>query len=299
MKTDIPQRQNQADILRLHAAKHRLYNQSGIFWHLSILFAVFSATLLFVVHHIELDFPVEDIFTIITALATTFFTWLIVKWSARKKREGAIVQERIDTILYGLDWNRSLSKPEEVSEEIIESSSNKSKKRPEEFKNWYSVHVAAEDSLEVQALKAQRENLSFDFLLRERFKAWCLGLFLALLFGVVLPPLFVDLSIQKTFVNWLFPVLPLLLFLWKNYDTNRKTVEKDKILEQSVRTTLRRVASGSDTITKQELRDIQDKIFEKRVAPAVIPDWFYKLHLKDLDHLIIKATDNLNRQNAQ
>ena len=296
MTQSIFERQKEDKFINLHLAKDRFYIQSEIFWKVGFWGSLIYGITMLAVYFSGFDFftqPVE----IIVGAGSLLFAGIFKKWSEKKKRQGARTQEEIDTTLFQIPWNNSLVPEREVNPDLISLAAPKSKKDPARFRTWYSLGTSAKNSHNVQILKCQRENISFDYLLRQKFtsRLFWVGT------GVIIFILGSLLVMQKTGAEWFSnTVLPLsgfFAFVAASWYDNSQTIKDHEKMEQAIRIKLQKLSQKPDAIDKADLREVQDTIFRTRAGKTIIPNSFYEKHRTELDNLIIRGTNILNEKN--
>jgi hypothetical protein len=206
------------------------------------------------------------------------------------KKLAASIQEKFDTNVLLIDWNKTLlpSKPEDG---LILRYYNKhiKKYKVDKLYGWYSNEVAAVKT-NIATLLCQRTNCSYDFTLRKRYTKTILllaastFLFLLVLAGQngLTVPIFIS--------SVLFPSLPVFVLAFKQISSNNEAIEYLKELKDLIENELENIKIN-DTIDSQLIRQIQDKIYLKRINSPLLPEWAYNFlrqNLEDEMHFSVK-----------
>jgi|GEM_PF-7038310 len=297
MSKSIFEKQKDDKFINLHLAKDRFYIESEIFWKVGFWGSLVYGISLLIVYFIKFDFIVPTI-EVIVGIGSLLFAEIFKRRSRKKKKQGARAQEEIDTQLFDLPWNDNLVPEREVNPDFVLQAAPKSKKDPKRFKEWYSVGTATSASYNAQVLKCQRENISFDYLLRKKFTS-CL--FWIMVWGIVLV-LGCGLVIKEPTLVWLLnivlPVSGFLYFVGTSWFDNSQTMKDHEKMEQAVRIKLQKLLKRKNSIDKTDLREIQDFIYRTREGKTIIPNSFYEKYRDELDNLIISGTKLLNKNIA-
>ncbi|WP_411360339.1 S-4TM family putative pore-forming effector [Pseudidiomarina salilacus] len=191
------------------------------------------------------------------------------------KELAAKIQERFDTHVFGMPWNKTLAgaKPDA---EVINSLKNKfyrvnSNKR-EHLTNWYNPKVAVVDHNK-GVLLCQRMNLYWDKAIRETVNERTL---IALAFwctSILVVALIQDVSLQTFLLTVVCPLLPILIYSLKLISDNRKSITTLTRLKEVLESTW--MDATNQHLTLANLRDVQNEIFQHRKTNRPISDRFY------------------------
>ncbi len=293
MGKSIFEKQQGSHFINLHLAKDRLYILAERYWQAGFWLSLIFSISLLVCYLLGLDFW-NNVLQAVVGLFGLVLADFFKGYSEKKKKQAARIQEQIDTELFMLPWNNALIPQGKVNPDIIQQAALKSKKNPERFKTWYSEGTANESTHYGQVLKCQRENLSFDYLLRKKFTGWLFWLFAVPLALLCIYGLVKQLSFDLFVLQFILPLSGFLYFVIRSWSDNRKTIAEQEIMEQSVRYKLQKLANNNTSIDENDLREVQDFIYRTRSAQTIVPNAFYKLYRKKLDTLIINTSKMLN-----
>lgn len=228
------------------------------------------------------DHKVLWMFVLYSILAT-FIEFFCEDRTMKLKRLAASIQEKFDAYVLLVNWNKALI-PQKPDDELIFRYYNKHVKRNrlEKLYGWYSNEILPVDT-NIATLLCQRTNCSYDFTLRERYSKTIL-----LLAGATFLVLFViagnfEVTIPQFISNVLFPSLPIFVLAFKQISSNNEAIENLKELKELIEGELA-VIKITDTIDNHLIRQIQDKIYLKRINSPLLPEWAYKLLRQNLEN---------------
>ena len=285
----------QNEIAELQCAKNQLYREAVNLNSIALSLVIITA---FVFPILTLLFPELKIILAIIGGVFGIVSGLGFKNISNKKvREAAKMQELFDVTLFGIDWNRSLVKGMPSEHEIQDAVDNNKKKKPSDFKDWYRDYTP--HSQNMAALFCQQENLFWDskqrkayFQLLVNIAVLILALGIGLAFIFKLTPLDYLLSI-------LFPQSGLVLYILIKIAFPHLSSAKKLNQEFSTVNRIAEKAKIKGEISSEELREIQDFIFESRKNSQVTPSWFYNLYKRRarLQEKLTKTAEKLNKDN--
>lgn len=180
--------------------------------------------------------------------------------------KGATAQEQFDCVVLGVDWNDSLVR--RLSDEEIRAAS-RSRTGVTEARDWYPTD---EDmAWPTSVLMCQRSNAVWA---RRQHRAYGrLVVFAALawaVFGIVVAVADAA-SLSAYLVTIALPSLPAFLDASEVYQGHAAAASSRQLLEDQTDALLASGAAG-----RQDLREIQDQLFNLRREAPLVPEWFYK-----------------------
>jgi hypothetical protein len=187
--------------------------------------------------------------------------------------KGAAAQELFDCDVLGLAWNEVLVR--QPSDEEIRSASKAfgKPKRVEKQKEWYptQVEIAWPQSVitcqRANSVWSRRQQHGYGIALIVLAVAW-------VLFGVILSMVH-NASLATYLTTIALPSLPAVLnatdFSKKHLQASSRLQE----IEDASNTLL-----GTSEVSPEDLREVQDLIFDSRRDAPKVPRWFYKLVAK-------------------
>jgi hypothetical protein len=200
--------------------------------------------------------------------AWLFVSRLLLEPFARQfQHKGATAQEMFDSAIFELDWNDTLVRP--LSEEEIRGASG-SMKDAASVRDWYpadenkpwpqSVLVCQRSNV----VWARRQHRTYSHVLLGAACAWAIiGVIVAVLDGASLADYLVTIAL---------PSLPALLDATEFARAHSSDADKRQLLEDKLNDLL-----TDGNASSQDLREIQDQLFNLRRDAPLVPGWFYKL----------------------
>jgi len=210
------QEQDTERSIRCLAAQKQLYISGKSTFAFQVLIAVPLPIAISILTPIlsKADQDVIWIFVLYSVTAT--FLELFCEDKAMKlKKLAASVQEKFDTMVLLIDWNKTLL-PRKPDDGMILRYYNKFVKRHklEDLYGWYSDEVQPVKT-NVATLLCQRTNSSYDFTLRKRYAATILLLAVFTFFMLLIIAVQYAITIPTFILSVLFPSLLVLLLVYK------------------------------------------------------------------------------------
>jgi hypothetical protein len=248
--------------------------------------------------------PIPIIISLITPIFDTSIIWIFILYgiiatfielyfedkAMKKKKLAASIQEKFDTSVLCIDWNKTLI-PNKPEDEVIFRYYQKYVKsnKIEKLYGWYSNELINVKT-NIATILCQRTNCSYDFTLRKRYTQTVL-----LIAGFTFLILFVvaghfKITIPVFISNVIFPSLPVFVLAYKQISSNKEAIENLRELKQLIEAELE-VLNINDTIDRVLIRQVQDKIYLKRINSPLLPEWAYNFlrqNLEDEMHFSVK-----------
>lgn len=266
----ISERQHSAANLKLLRAQRHLYTQAKRLQCWRMIGTIGLAAAAPLIYYL---FPNSR-----TILAIIGGVWLIASRGvledveAKQVKQAATVQEQFDVDLYGLAWNEVLV-GDRVSPELINSAAADFKGDAENLGAWYADTGNIPYPLDV--LLCQRSNLVWDWRLR-RYYALMFCIFVAVLFSSeIIAAVWTKLTFLDYLLALLIPSLAALLNGLEIAKAHFRLAEEEKAFEQKVSALWRSGLDNPRSITIEQCRDIQDRIYTLRSARPLVPDILY------------------------
>lgn len=280
--TTIAQQQNTSEMLRLLVAQAKLYSQAKRIriarLFVSVVLAVAAPPITLLVLHSDV------------ILAAVGFIWMLATYftlrglQQEKVTQAAKVQEQFDTTLFGLPWN-SMLVGQHVKPEVIFEAERVSHEDRERFRNWYSDPGALPYPLAV--LLCQRANAVWDWRLRRHYAArvaWLIG---AVLGADLLIGLLMRQSLSAFLFGLLIPTVPALQQGIETVLAHRESAAEKEELAERITDLWEVSLRDPDVVTQEQLRQIQDRIYNLRKSGPLVPDrwykWLQKHYQEDMD----------------
>ena len=261
MSNGIGERQNEENNIAYLAAKRQLYRDAKN-WNRAV--CVCSVILPFALSVLQIFITHVHTYLYILSITSWAVSGLIKRKVEKEKRTAAYIQQKFDTNVYQMPWNKYLFEKDrnvsgivaEKSEKILRDESEKSK-----LMNWYMV--ADNIGLNKGILACQRENISWDIGLRRRYKVASLG-GISIMIMIVFAS---SLICQGDVFGELFFVMPLLQWGYDTVEVLNRDIERLNKLDEMV--------NLSEEKTMIDLQIIQREICLHRESSYAIPDFFY------------------------
>ena len=100
-----------------------------------------------------------------------------------------------------------------------------------------------------------------------------------------------DFSLKKFIIEVILPSIPILNFTYKEINQNIESVDNLQKLREIIENKLSSL-SRNDVIEIEELRNIQDRIFNNRILSPLIPDFIYKILWTELEDEMNYSVEN-------
>jgi len=286
----ISSQQNLDHNIDLLIAQRYYYSQAKKFRNfritISIAFALISPFIIFYI---------SDWVTIIGSIGGA---WALIGYLFKKLLENsniekaAKIQEEFDTSLFKINWNK-LMVGEKISHEDIGYAKRKFKGDIEKLKNWYSDVL--EFPYPIDVLLCQRSNLVWDWRLKRKYS---IAIFIiALLYFIITIILssILDLKVSEYILGLFLPALSGYFIAIDEGIDHFKASRKRKNLENKLNDLSEVALSDSNSLNLDDLRQIQDCIFEFRKGPMVA-DFFYWLFRDDFENNMKNALVDFRRK---
>lgn len=301
MENTIAELQNSEVNIRLHLAKDRLYLDSEWFWWGGFWSALLIALggLIIIINPI-LSQGWEQFIGIAGGFSALFFVDRFQKWAEKRRRWAAIVQEESDLNLFKvknkmLDWNHSLIPEGFLNPDIVNRAAQRSKTDKKRFLDWYLSAKFSMPDEKQQILLCQRENLSYDYLLRSRFAQISFWTVVGIMLLTTVLCFWKNPPFREFLFQIILPLSGLLKFLWDNYQSNKTSAQDLEQMEADVRKKLKTIASESHKLTLDDLREIQDFIFRNRSTGLPIPGRFYIWLRPKMESTLSSSTESITQ----
>lgn len=201
----------------------------------------------------------------------------------RCKKTAASIQEDFDTTIFPLPENELLNTTY-VDFDIIRKYSKKDKfntKKLDRVRNWYSNEIDIIPN-NVAILFCQRMNICYDQHIKRKY----IFLLITLSTFTFITLLILTLSNGFFLIEFMLEVIllsmPIFIFTYKEFSTSLESVDNLQKLREIIEEKLDSI-SINDSINIDELRKIQDRIYQNRILSPLIPDFIYRWLWSDLE----------------
>lgn len=309
MSNDINYKQNQDQSIDMIAAFRQKYSDIKALGLIQLIISVWMPAILALIAITlknssiteQLGFSAVDIslyvsfYCVVTVFADLF---LLTNLINEGKEVAAKIQERFDTYVLDLPWNKTLAGTKPDIEEInnlrrkffqsVKNSKNN-------LVNWYNPKVSTVTH-EKGVLLCQRMNLYWDKSLRESVNSrvktmliiWCF-----FLFSIALHQ---ELAVSSLLLTAIIPLLPVLSYAARLIKDNKASIVTLTHLKASLEGAWDNVKK--DTLTIDILREVQNEIYQHRKNNRPVSDRFYwkqkDAHEESSQYSIEKMISDLN-----
>lgn len=287
----IIQEQDSETSIKYLAAQKQLYINGKSTFAFQVLIAVPIPILISIVTPLlgKEEQSIVWIFVLYSIIAT-FLEFFCEDRAMKLKKLAASIQEKFDTSVLLIDWNKTLitTKPDDG---LILRFYNKfvKKNKLDKLYGWYSNEVLPIDT-NIATLLCQRTNCSYDFTLRQRYTNTILLLAGATFLILLIVAGQNGLTVPNFISTVLFPSLPVFVLAYKQISTNNEAIDNLKELKELIESRLENL-NINDQVEPNLIRQIQDKIYLKRINSPLLPEWAYNLlrqNLEDEMHFSVK-----------
>lgn len=287
----IIQEQDSDTSIKYLAAQKQLYMNGKSTFAFQVLIAVPIPTLISIVTPLlgKEEQSIVWIFVLYSIIAT-FLEFFCEDRAMKLKKLAASIQEKFDTSVLLIDWNKTLIS-EKPDDGIVLRFYNKyiKKNKLDKLYGWYSNEVLPVNT-NIATLLCQRTNCSYDFTLRQRYTNTILLLAAATFLILLIVADQNGLTVPNFISTVLFPSLPVFVLAYKQISTNKEAIENLKELKDLIEGRLEMLRIN-DQVETHLIRQIQDKIYLKRINSPLLPEWAYNFlrqNLEDEMHFSVK-----------
>jgi len=287
----IIQEQDSETSIKYLAAQKQLYINGKSTFAFQVLIAVPIPILISIVTPLlgKEEQSIVWIFVLYSIIAT-FLEFFCEDRAMKVKKLATSIQEKFDTSVLLIDWNKTLitTKPDDG---LILRFYNKyvKKNKLDKLYGWYSNEVMPVET-NIATLLCQRTNCSYDFTLRQRYTNTILLLAAATFLVLLIVAGQNGLTVPNFISTVLFPSLPVFVLAYKQIITNKEAIYNLKELKELIEGRLENL-NINDQVEPNLIRQIQDKIYLKRINSPLLPEWAYNLlrqNLEDEMHFSVK-----------
>lgn len=265
-------------------AQRRLYSNAKKVNYLLIFITVFAPiSISFFTNFTQFKIDDKNWIYVIYAITAIIAEKIFDIYIERCKKTAASIQENFDTTVFLLPENDLLNTTF-IDLEIIHKYSKKDKldsKKVDKITDWYSKEIANIQT-NIAILFCQRMNICYDQNIKKKYSFLLVLLSITTFFVLLLFSIISDFKLQKFLIEVIFPSIPLFIFAYKEYKNNLETVDNLQKLREIIEDKLDS-ASINDSIAMEELRKIQDRVYQNRILSPLIPNFIYNLLWSELE----------------
>lgn len=257
-------------------AQRRLYtNAKKVNYFLIALTIIIPITISFTTNFSKMEINEKHWIYVLYTVIAILLEKILEIYIDRCKKTAASIQEDFDTTIFPLKANELLNTTF-VDADIIRKYSRKDRNNTDKITkvtNWYSKEIQIIPT-NVAILFCQRMNICYDQNIKKKYNQ--LLFFLSILTFLILLGLALsnEFSLMKFMIEVILPSIPIFNFTYKEYNTSLESVDNLQKLREIIEANLKSI-SINDTIDEDELRRIQDRIYQNRILSPLIPDFIY------------------------
>ncbi|MER6584834.1 S-4TM family putative pore-forming effector [Micromonospora chalcea] len=267
--SSITNAQNSERALTLLAAQRRLYSDAKTIQGTRLLITAVGAVG-GVAAALALP-PWRTSIGIITGLVLLSVSVLGGAREKRKIKEASSVQEELDVMLFGLDWNDlCVDRPTTT---IIAAAATRYKGDRSDLRDWYPDTGTVPYPMNV--LICQNSNLGWGSAAHRAWAATLTGAIVVLLCVSTIITVAGRMGVVEALIAVVVPQLSLIKELYEMTRSNLDTATSKSSAEGKVMSLWRRGLTNPAAVTLGDCRAVQDKILQFRQSGASIPDWFH------------------------
>ncbi|MEU8370088.1 S-4TM family putative pore-forming effector [Micromonospora tulbaghiae] len=275
--------QNSERALTLLAAQRRLYSDAKSIQGIRLLITAVgavggvAAALAFS--------PWRTSIGIITGLVLLSVSVLGGAREKRKIKEASSVQEELDVMLFGLDWNELCA--DRPTATTITTAATRHKSDRSDLRNWYPDTGTVPYPMNV--LICQNSNLGWGSTAHRAWAATVTGAIVVLLCVSAVITVAGRMGVVEALIAVVVPQLSLFKELYEMTRSNLDAATSKSSAEGKVLSLWRRGLTNPAAVTIGDCRAVQDKVLQFRQSGASIPDWFHN-RLRPRQEATMRAT---------
>ncbi|MFC6040328.1 S-4TM family putative pore-forming effector [Paenisporosarcina macmurdoensis] len=289
---NIATRQNKTINLKRLAAQRQIYSEAKDLLNIQFLVCVVAAIVFAILANILSD--EFAIYPITGAILCVLFNEVYLSKRIKKlTTKAAYIQEEFDCDVLLIPKNRM----KEDFPELLEIINYKSKKFLEKgnnydlLKDWYPGIKEADISY--GRIICQNTNCFWNKKLRERYSAYLAGFFWIIFILLLVISIMNDLTLTSFIGAVLAPLIPSIVFVYNIFAVNKDSITKLNHIKIKLNEIIEKLKVKEHYPKEQldnDIRSLQDLIFENRLIISLTPDKFY-FRYRDRDEGIAAASN--------
>ncbi len=290
-KNDIKLRQNEPEFIRLLKAQRVAYSIAKRYTTVDQIF-ILLAILMPLFNFLDVSDSFKSSLTV-WGLLWLGLSFLFDFMEKKMTEKGADIQEEFDNNLFNLPQSSSQQTKNYRGEDITKLSA---KYKKEDLKDWYNLDEIEFLKPNLAALVCQRYNCSWDTELRKSYNKLAIIfaiVYYAIMIGVVF---YMDLSFRDFIMVFFLPSSALLKFAINNYVKQTEKIKKTDKQLTKIEDLLDVFKEHKVVPTTDEIRKIQDAIYNARKKGSQIPNWFYNLTKKTVEYVSKETVDGIVKE---
>ncbi|KFF24847.1 S-4TM family putative pore-forming effector [Chryseobacterium vrystaatense] len=282
--TEILHNQNLDSNIDKLLAQRRLYSNAKKINYLLIIVTVVAPILIsFITNFTQLKIDDKNWIYVIYMVLVITCEKILEIYIDRSKKTAASIQENFDTTVFSIPENKTLNTTFIDLDLIRKYSKNDRQniKKVSKVKDWYSTEINTINT-NIAIIFCQRMNICYDQNIKKKYSNILVSLSILTFIILLAFALSGEFGLKKFFIEVIFPSMPLFIFTYKEYKTNLETVDNLQKLREIIEDKLQS-SSLNDVIEVEELRKIQDRIYQNRILSPLIPNFIYNLLWGELE----------------
>lgn len=288
----IPSKQNEDKNLSLLRARRRLYKSAKRYQG-----AVVLVTLLLPTVSLSAAAFAPGAMAYIAAAALLFGVCEVIfldRWHKGLMKTAAKLQEDFDCDVLEMRRNEFLEGAAVDPEEVYDLSAKKFNPDGEQqLRDWYPVAVGSVP-MHVGRILCQRENLLYDGNVRKTYSRLLRIGLLLLVAGLSVYSIAAGLKVDAFLLTVLAPATPIFNWTLREFFRQRDTVETLERLKSESQKLWKKAVEGMPVNEAAERsRELQDAIYNHRVASPLVFDFLYRFRREALEAQMNAGADHL------
>ncbi|MDZ5455795.1 S-4TM family putative pore-forming effector [Azohydromonas lata] len=285
-------KQNEDRMLSLVRARRRIYKTAKRYQGAVVLMTLLLPVISLAVANFA---PAAKAYVAVTALLFSICDVVFMdRWNKGLMKDAAKLQEEFDCEVLAMRRNEFVVGAGVDPEEIYQLSVEKLNADGEsQLRNWYPVAVG-KVPLHVARILCQRENLLYDGKVRKTYGRLLTICLIALVVVLFIYSLAAELKLDAFVLTVLVPAMPVVNWAIRELFRQKSTVETlDRLKAESEKLWKKVVEGMSETDAAERSRELQDAIYNHRVASPLVFDFLYRYRRASLEAQMNAGAEHL------
>ena len=220
--------------------------------------------------------------------------FLLDQYISKSIEKAAKIQEHFDRYVYEWEWNSVSSGKQILRTEFDSAAGNYV--IPNDRLPWYTPDIENISDRSIQVLLCMRENVIWDWRLKQKFGSFLGWTFFILIIIVVAFGLYPEkdaVTLWTWLISFLVPASGLLYKIFKLWQSFNEVGKIQRRVYESIEVEIEGYINDKKKIPEERLKLFQSQIFGYRKKPALVPDTFFWLHKKLYQAKISKFTKDI------
>jgi len=294
---DINGRQNSELNLKRLAAYRQLYSEAKNMTYIQFCLVGLAVVVLAIIGNaVSSEYGVYIGF--LTFLCIFLNEIFLTKRIESRRLTAAIIQEKFDCDVLQIPPN-TIKHDYGNMLETIQERSNKYLAKHNNFDllmNWYPKFSTADSNL--NRIICQNTNCWWDQKLRKKYSGFLISMVITIFVLLFLLSIYKGITLGGFMQSVIFPIAPVGFFVYRIDRDNKKTIRNLndlKIKIDAIIVKLKERESYSDEKIMNDIRNLQDTIFDNRANSPQIPDRFYFKYRDQCEETAQEITKELEK----